>query len=62
MTFSETSGKVPGANVPLIFGFETVNTEKFGPEVTVPYQLSRCICAAYEPLKIVLSASSFSLG
>ncbi len=57
MTFSETSGKVSGRNVPLIFGFETVNTEKFGPEVTI-----QCICAAYEPLKIVLLASGSSLG
>ena len=39
MTFSEISGKVPGANVPLFFGFETVNTEKFGPGVTIQYQL-----------------------
>ncbi len=39
MTFSETSGKVYGANVPLIFGFETVNTVKFVPEVTIKYQL-----------------------
>ena len=35
MTFSEISGKVPGAKVPLIFLFETVNTEKFGHEVTI---------------------------
>ena len=35
MTFSESSGQVPGANVPLIFSYETVNIEKFGPEVTI---------------------------
>ena len=35
MTFSESSGQVPGANVPLIFSLETVNIEKFGPEVTI---------------------------
>ena len=39
MTFSESSGQVPGANVPLIFSLETVNIEKFGPEVTIQYQL-----------------------
>ena len=39
MTFSETSGKVSRVNVPLIFGFETVNTEKFGPGVNIQYQL-----------------------
>ena len=39
MTFSETSGKVSGANVSLIFLVETVNIEKFGPEFTQPHQL-----------------------
>ena len=33
MTFSEISGQVPGTNVPLIFGFEAVYTEKFVHEV-----------------------------
>ena len=33
MTFSEISGQGPGTNVPLIFGFEAVYTEKFGHEV-----------------------------
>ena len=49
MTFSETSGKVPGTNVPLILGFEAVNMEKFGPEVTLPYQLQ---VALLKPLRL----------
>ena len=33
MTFSEISGQGPGTNIPLIFGFEAVYTEKFVHEV-----------------------------